>query len=63
MQKIVLRTFYLILRKYLRLTEGIYPFFHEAEDFFDVLACFFRTSMTLVPSQYIRMCWKLQWKI
>ena len=36
MQKIVLTTFYLIFGKNLRLTEGIYLFFHKAENFFDI---------------------------
>ena len=60
MQKIILRSFYLILEKKLRLTEAIYPFFHEAENFFDIFPCYVRTSMALIPSQYIKMCWKLK---
>ena len=49
--------------KYLWLTEGICPFFHEAENFFDIFTCYVRTSMALVPSQYIKMCWKLLWEM
>ena len=42
--------------KNLWLTEGIYLFFDEAENFFDIFTCYVKTSMALVPSQYIKMC-------
>ena len=58
MQKIVLISFYLILGKLL-LTVGICPFFHDAEDFFDIFTCYVRTSIALFPSEYIKICWKL----
>ena len=63
MQIIVFKTFYLILGENLQLTEGIYLVFHEAENVFDIFTCYIRTSMALVPSQYMKLCWKLQWKM
>ena len=42
--------------KNLWLTEGIYLFFDAAENFFDIFTCYVKTSMALVPSQYIKMC-------
>ena len=54
MQKIVLRTVYLIFGKVLRLTKGVDPFLHETENFFEIFTCYVRTSIALVPSQYIR---------
>ena len=41
----------------------IYPFFPEAENLFDILTCYARTSMALVRSKYIKLCWKLQWEM
>ena len=49
MQKIILRIFYLILRKNL----------HEAENLFDIFTSYAKTSMALVPSQYIKIWWKV----
>ena len=60
MQKIVLRTVYLIFGKVLRLTEGVDLFLYETENFFEIFTCYVSTSIALVPSQYIKICWKLQ---
>ena len=38
---------------------GNVPIFHEAENLFDIFTCYIRTSTALVPSQYIKICWKL----
>ena len=38
---------------------GNLPIFHEAENLFDIFTCYVRTSMALLPSQYIKICWKL----
>ena len=39
---------------------GNLPIFHEAGNLFDIFTCYVRTSMALVPSEYIKMCLKLQ---
>ena len=39
---------------------GNVPIFHEAGNLLDTFTCYVRTSMALVPSQYIKMCWKLK---
>ena len=42
---------------------GNLPIFHEAENLtFDIFTCYVRTSMALVPSQCIKICWTLKWK-
>ena len=38
---------------------GNLPIFHEAENLFGIFTCYVRTSMAVVPSQYIKICWKL----
>ena len=38
---------------------GNLPIFQEAENLFDIFTCYVRTSMALVPSQYIKICWEL----
>ena len=35
------------------------PIFHEPENLFDIFTCYSRTSMALVPSQYIKIFWKV----
>ena len=40
-------------------SRGNLPIFHEAENLFDIFTCYVRTSMALVPSQYIKICWEL----
>ena len=37
-------------------TEGIYPLFHKAENFFDIFKCYVRTTKVLVPSQCRKIC-------
>ena len=39
---------------------GNLPIFHEAGNLLGTFTCSVRTSMALVPSQHIKMCWKLQ---
>ena len=50
------KNFLFNFRENLWLTEGIYPFFHEAEYFFDIVTRYVSTTMALVPSQNIKMC-------
>ena len=38
---------------------GNLPIFHEAENLFDIFTCYVRTSMAVVPPQYIKIRWKL----
>ena len=35
------------------------PIFHEAENLFDIFTSYARTSMALIPSQYIKIWWKV----
>ena len=48
-----------VFEKKLADNRGNLPIFHESENLFDIFTCYVRTSMALVPSQYIKICWKL----
>ena len=48
MQKIVLIPFYLILGKKLRLTQRIWTFFHDAENFFDIFFGYYGISSIII---------------